>query len=56
MICFKLSNGKPCILLGNMAVTDNIIVNLEKDQDASKHFSADDFKRINQEFQHIKKH
>jgi hypothetical protein len=55
MICFKLSNGKPCILLGNIAVTDNIIVNLEKDQDASQHFSADDFKRINQEFSTHKK-
>lgn len=55
MICFKLSNGKPCILLGNMAVTDNIIVNLEKDQDASQHFSADDFKLINQEFSTHKK-
>lgn len=50
MISFKLSNGQPCILLGSMVVTDNIIVNLEKDQDASQHFSADDFKLINQEF------
>lgn len=50
MISFKLSHGQPCILLGNMAVTDNIIVNLEKDQDVSQHFSADDFKRISQEF------
>lgn len=50
MISFKLSNGQPCILLGNMAVTDNVIVNLEKDQDASQYFSADDFRLINQEF------
>lgn len=55
MICFKLSDGKPCILLGDMAVTDNIIVNLEKDQDASQCFSEDDFKRINQEFSTHKK-
>jgi hypothetical protein len=55
MISFKLSNGQPCILLGSMVVTDNIIVNLEKDQDASQHFSADDFKLINQEFSTHKK-
>lgn len=55
MICFKLSDGKPCILLGDMVVTDNIIVNLEKDQNASQHFSEDDFKRINQEFSAHKK-
>ena len=50
MISFKLSNGQPCILLGSMVITDNIIVNLEKGQDASQHFSSDDFKLINQEF------
>ena len=55
MISFKLSNGQPCILLGSMVVTDNIIVNLEKDQDASQHFSTDDFKLINQEFSMHKK-
>ena len=38
MISFKLSNGQPCILLGSMVVTDNIIVNLEKDQDAKSAF------------------
>ncbi len=55
MISFKLSNGQPCILLGSMVVIDNIIVNLEKDQDASQHFSTDDFKLINQEFSTHKK-
>lgn len=55
MISFKLSNGQPCILLGSMVVTDNIIVNLEKAQDASQHFSVDDFKLINQEFSTHKK-
>lgn len=56
MISFKLSNGQPCILLGSMVVTDNIIVNLENDQDANQHFSADDFKLINQEFVAHKRH
>ena len=55
MICFKLSDGKPCILLGNMVVTDNIIVNLEKDENVNQHFSEDDFKLINQEFSVHKK-